>query len=105
MKYQLVLQWPNTSGFDYDRLIELEDILNQGLGGAGIVDGHDLGSGEMNIFIHTNSPQSAFEKAISLIKGQDGLNQLKAGYRDFDRDEYVPIHPIGLKQFSAVAHS
>jgi hypothetical protein len=72
------------------------------LGGIGIVDGHDMGSGEMNMFIHTTSPQSALEKAVSLINGQYGLNQLKAGYSDFDPDDYVPIYPMGLKRFSVV---
>jgi hypothetical protein len=44
MKCRLVLQWPSSSMADYNRLIELEDVIIEGLDDAGIVDGHDNGS-------------------------------------------------------------
>jgi hypothetical protein len=62
MKYKLVLQWPGVSVADYDRLILLEETIRDGLEDIGIVDGYDFGSGEMNIFVHTDNPKSAFEK-------------------------------------------
>jgi len=49
MKYQLVLQWPGVPVADCDRLISLEETIMHGLGNSGIADGHDFGSGEMNI--------------------------------------------------------
>jgi hypothetical protein len=85
---------------DYDRLLALEEEIQRGLGDLGEVDGHDIGSGEMNIFIHTDDPQSAFQRAKVLLRGKDALEQLKAGYRDFDEDDYVPIYPKGLARFS-----
>ncbi len=99
MKYQLVLQLPSGSLADYDRLIELENVITDGLGDIGVVDGHDYGTGEMNIFIHTDEPAVALEKARSLLTGRAGLGQLKAGYRHFDDNNYVPIFPTGLKEF------
>ena len=53
MKYQLVLQLPASSIKDYDEMIELEETIIKGIGSLGKVDGHDAGSGEMNIFILT----------------------------------------------------
>jgi hypothetical protein len=47
MRDQLVLQWPTVSEADYDRLISLEEMIEDGLGEIGFVDGHDFGSGEM----------------------------------------------------------
>jgi hypothetical protein len=100
MKYQLVLQWPCSSNADYDRLISLEETIRDGLGEVGIVDGHDYGSGEMNIFIHTDEPAMAFEKARMLLDLGKDFGHLKAGYRDFEQDEYIAIFPQGTKDFS-----
>ena len=57
MKYQLVLQFYASSIEDFDQLIEIEEMLESTLGNLHEVDGHDFGSGEMNIFIHTNDPE------------------------------------------------
>jgi hypothetical protein len=100
MKYQLVLQWPYYSKTDYDRLISLEETIRDGLGDIGIVDGHDYGSGEMNIFIHTNEPEVVFAKVKSMLDLGNESDKLKAGYRDFDEDGYVAIYPQGLGHFS-----
>jgi hypothetical protein len=100
VKYQLVLQLPSSSEADYDRLLSLEETIENGLGAIGIVDGHDIGSGEMNIFIHTDEPMLAFEKAVRLLGPRDDLRELKAGYRDFDEDDYIAIYPTGLDHFS-----
>ncbi len=61
MKYQLALQFPANAIADYDEMIALEDELIEKLGSSAKVDGHDCGSGEMNIFIHTDEPKKVFE--------------------------------------------
>ncbi|MCC5851171.1 MAG: hypothetical protein JJU29_24025 [Verrucomicrobia bacterium] len=53
---QLVLQFKidgHGSEKDFDGLVEIEEKLNAALqrNGEGYVDGHDIGSGEMNIYI------------------------------------------------------
>jgi hypothetical protein len=100
MKYQLVLQWPAVSKADFDRLISLEELIEDGLGDIGIVDGHDFGSGEMNIFVHTDNPEPAFEKIKSLLAVGGNVHEMKAGYRDCGEDNYIAIYAEGLKQFS-----
>jgi hypothetical protein len=71
VKYQLVLQWSPLSDADYDRWLVLEETMSHGLGDVGIVDGHDIGSGEMNIFIHTDEPKRSFERAMALLRRSD----------------------------------
>lgn len=102
MKFQHVLQLPVKSEEEFDRLLLVEEAIEGGSGDLGNVDGHDFGSGEMNIFIHTDDPIPAFEKAISLIGSSSSLDRLKAGYRDFEEDEYTPIYPKGLQHFSVI---
>jgi uncharacterized protein (DUF4415 family) len=51
MEYLLVLQLPSSSPGDCDLLLSLEEAITENIGNLGIVDGHDMGSGETNIFL------------------------------------------------------
>ena len=51
MKYQLVLQFQAESVQEFDELAVLEDLLVENLPSHSVVDGHDIGSGELNIFV------------------------------------------------------
>jgi hypothetical protein len=57
--HQLVLQFATNSVRDYDDLVALERQLVAELGESE-VDGHDMGSGEANIFILTADAQTTF---------------------------------------------
>ena len=59
-----------------------------------------IGSGEMNVLVHTNNPRSAFEKAKRLLFLMGHLPEMKAGYGDSDEDDYTPIWPAELDQFA-----
>src|SRR5262245_48069162 len=102
MKYQLVLQLPASSIKDYDAMIELEEVIMKSLGNVEKVDGHDAGSGEMNIFIFTNHPQTAFERIKKVLGTEDFLPELKVAFRDIDGDEFTVLHPNGLRHFEVV---
>jgi len=86
---------------DYDLLVAIEETIRKGLGPIGLVDGHDIGAGEMNVFIHTNDPNAVFEKTMALIQGKYDLKELMVGYRNFEDDNYIPIFPPGLNVFRA----
>lgn len=101
MKYILVLQWPATSEADFDALIAMEDLLDADLPDAhGFVDGHDFGTGEMNIFVHTDRPLEAFQDAMTLLGPDPRWNDVRAAYRPTDGDRYVVIWPKSLEVFS-----
>jgi hypothetical protein len=95
MKYSLVLQLPANDITDYDKLIEIEDALEKYLYGLANVDGHDCGSGEMNIFIFTDKPEETFEKAKFIIKAAGLLIELSAAYRLTTGEEYSRLWPVG----------
>jgi len=95
MKFQLVLQFSASELTNFDELIDLELALILLLGDEHDVDGHDFGSGEMNIFIHTNDPVKAFKKCESAIPKALRLS-LKAAYRVFSEDSYHWLYPEGI---------
>jgi len=92
MKYQLVLQFPTDESSDFDALIELEGILILNIGSDHNVDGHDFGSGEMNIFVHTDDPQEAFSSSYGLVPS-DLRATLRAAYRRLDGEKYSWLFP------------
>ena len=92
VKYQLVLQFPASSTEDLDQLIEVEGELMKSLGEEHVVDGHDFGSGEMNLFIHTDDPNTAFEKARKYLYPQH-QQHLIAAYRELKGDKYTVLWP------------
>jgi acyl carrier protein len=101
MKYQLVLQWPGSTLADYDAMVAIEDLLIGRLAGDSQVDGHDVGSGETNIFIGTNDPRATFEKIrVALSSHQGHWKDLRAAYRDIDGTSYTVLRPKGLKTFT-----
>ena len=100
MKYQLVIQFPGESEDDFDHLIEIEDEFEEKLTDSSVVDGHDFGSGEMNIFILTNEPVETFKKVKTIIDGKDDyISVMRAAYRDIESEVFTILWPNDLTKF------
>jgi hypothetical protein len=97
-KYQLVIQIPIGSMGDFDRMIEAEVKMGEALKGIASIEGHDRGSGEGNIFIHTNAPHADAKAAIHCLEDQV-RDQAKAAYREIKGESYTILWPSGLKEF------
>ena len=93
MTFQLILQFPANGIDDFDRLIAFEDAIGESIGRLGVVDGHDAGSGEMNVFIFTDDPIACFDKIKMMPELQPLLSELKAAYREEAREAYNVIYP------------
>jgi len=65
------------------------------LQGSANVDGHDVGSGETNIFIWTPDPMKTFERAKPVLERSQSLQAVTAAYRMADGDRYTVIWPVG----------
>ncbi|MBX9703204.1 MAG: hypothetical protein K2X39_03535 [Silvanigrellaceae bacterium] len=99
MKYQLAIQFPEEIYGDLDWIAELEDRLDESLFDAE-VDGHDIGSGQVNIFIHTNTPTNTFQIVKNILEEDDvDLEVTKAAYRESSKDDYIPLWPENLMDF------
>jgi hypothetical protein len=98
--YILVLQWPGDSEADFDALISMEGQVEAALGRYASVDGHDFGSGEMNIFIETDRPTEAFTDAANALREDPRWGDLRAAYREARGGPYEILWPRTLQEFS-----
>jgi hypothetical protein len=100
MKFQLVLQWPASSVDDFDRMVEIEDLLTEKLSEQCEVDGHDFGAEETNIFVHTDDPIRAFEEIKSILSEHRLWPHARSGYRQVDGTKYKVLWPQGATNFN-----
>ncbi len=102
MKYQFVVQTPDELWGDIYEIANLEDKLDEHLVNAQ-VDGHDIGCGEVNIFLDTNDPHGTLidVKHLLVMEGMD-LAVVKIAYREFGAEEYIPLWPEGLEEFKVI---
>jgi len=99
MEYMLVLQWPIGSIPDYEAIVALETALIDALPDGSQIDGHDAGSGEMNIFISTDRPAQVFDQLKGRLLAHDLFSDVRAGYREATENEYAILWPPGLRSF------
>src|SRR2546427_12694121 len=95
MDYQLVLQFRGDSLADYDAMVALEHDLIAELGDSADVDGHDVGSGETNIFIITAEPVRTFRASRVVLERNRCLGAVTAAYRSVDGEVYTVVWPEG----------
>ena len=93
MDYQLVLQFRGDSLDDFDAMVALEDELTEELGDSANVDGHDVGSGETNIFIFTSDPAATFHRARQVLERRQQFRLVTAAYREANGERYTVIWP------------
>jgi hypothetical protein len=96
MKYQLVIQFPEELFDDINAIADMEDKIDESMVDAE-VDGHDIGSGEINFFIHTNHPADTF-KVVKSILENEGVNfeYVKITYREIANEHYIVLWPDDL---------
>lgn len=81
-------------------MIEIEDLLTDNLSENSDVDGHDAGSGEVNIFIHTNDPRFAFDEVKAILGTRDFWVDARVAYREIEGNEYTVLWPKDLADFN-----
>lgn len=102
MTYQLVLQWSVSSIEEYDEIIAVETALIDVMPGGSEVDGHDAGSGEMNIYVRTNEPARLFNELKSVLADSGLLAGARVAFREQSKSAYTVLWPEGLKSFKVI---
>jgi hypothetical protein len=99
MRHILVLQWPGSSEADFEELVRMEDELERSLSESAIVDGHDFGSGEMNLFIETDEPARAFAEVQANLSQGTRWADVRAAHREATGGTYTVLWPVGQSKF------
>ena len=105
---QIVLQWLDAAEgvMDSREIYKIEDALEAVSGGKYSVDGHDVGSGTVNVFLYAED--SKVDLAISTIvrffeqgKLPKGMRIGRAIYENEKRRNwrFQPVYPSGLAEF------
>jgi hypothetical protein len=75
--------------------------LIEALGDRGESDGHDLGSGQVNFFLLTADPASAFRRAKPVLERLGLLSNVTAAHRLVAGHQFTIIWPLRpLRRFS-----
>ncbi|MFP5392047.1 MAG: ABC transporter [Gammaproteobacteria bacterium] len=93
MDYQLVLQFKGNDLLDFDALVSFEDELQELIEPIADVDGHDMGSGEANIFVLTADPVATIERAKALLSKAALLDKVRVAYREVLSDVFTIVWP------------
>ena len=64
------------------------------------VDGHDLGSGQMNLFVDTTDPVPTFEDVRRVLASTARWPDARAAFRDADGDVWTVLWPAGHDHFA-----
>jgi hypothetical protein len=99
VQYELVIQFRPSVALDVEKLVSIEDALVDELGDSASVDGHDIGSGEFNVFIFTDNPNGSYQRVQELLKRVKPDGVMNVAYRDIDGNDYVVLWPPSLSKF------
>lgn len=80
-------------------MIEIEDALIENLSVEHDLDGHDAGSGEVNIFIRTDDPKRAFSEVAAAFGTRDLWIDARVAYREVAGSDYTILWPKDLTEF------
>ena len=72
-------------------MVTLEDKIQQIVEPIAEVDRHDVGSGEMNIFILTADPVATFERVKPLLSAASLLDKVSVAYRELRSDDFTVL--------------
>lgn len=96
-KFTLVLQWRSTGGgAEFERLVQREDAIERGLADGSIVDGHDMGLEETNIFIFTDTPRVTFERCEAILRAAGCSPPARAAFRPAYGEGFTVLAPEDL---------
>lgn len=91
--YQVVLQLPESFFASFDEIIAFEQKLEESLPATHDVDGNDVGSGTVNFFVYTESPQAVLRNFRKYMGTNKVEKKLRMAVRRTDGDEFENLWP------------
>jgi len=92
-RYQLVIQFPEDFFPSHKELVAFEALLTATMPRTCEVDGHDIGSGTVNFFVHTTAPEAAYRTFRSRIATRAIEKRLRIAYRLESGSKFTNLWP------------
>ncbi|KYF74576.1 hypothetical protein [Sorangium cellulosum] len=92
-RYQLVIQFPHDFFSTHGDVVAFEDRLIACMPRTCVVDGHDIGAGTVNFFIHTDAPEAAHRTFRRYLGTNKVEKRLRIAYRDIDGTTFTNLWP------------
>ncbi|MFC2954176.1 hypothetical protein ACFOOP_19730 [Marinicaulis aureus] len=92
----------NYSEGEKDDIFALEELLEKNSGDTYEVDGHDFGSGTVNIFLYCINPDPAVRRLLSLIDSHKLMPEIRIGIADTGRGRLRAVYPPELREFDLI---
>jgi hypothetical protein len=103
MQHQLVLQFRHRPLEPHDYVGALEIELAQTLGSAVQMDGHDIGSRAINLFILAADPASVFRRCKPVLEKGQLLDRVTAAHRVVGGERFKVIWPLRVRRKFALS--
>jgi hypothetical protein len=94
MNYQLVLRFRKTD-VNAETLRALEIALGQDLAGTAQLDGHDTGARNIDLFVVTADPKSAFRRSKPALERLQLLDRAIVAHRLEGGSRFTVVWPLG----------
>ena len=98
MDQQLVLQFDLSAPDDFDAVLAVEEQLTEALEGMAEVEGHNVGTRLMHVFIWCDEADETFTSVRDVVD-TEMLDHARAGWRHADDETFTPLWPPGLERF------
>ena len=98
MEQQLVLQFDLTAPDDFENVLAVEEQLADALEDMAEVEGHNVGTRMMHVFIWCDDADETFASVRDIVD-REMLDHGRAGWRHADEERFTPLWPPGLERF------
>lgn len=95
MQYQLVMRFRKSTLETQDAIAALEAALAETLAGVAQLDGHDTGAREIDLFMTTADPGSAFRRSKRRLEELALLDKVVVAHRLEGGARFTVLWPLG----------
>jgi hypothetical protein len=92
-QYQIVIQFPESFFVDTTAILAFEEKLSSSMPRTQSYDGYDAGSGTVNFFIYSNTPNAVLANFRKYLGTNKVEKKVRIAYRDVTADTFTNLWP------------
>ncbi len=92
-QYQIVIQFPESFFADTDAILAFEEKLSSSMPRTQSYDGYDAGSGTINFFIYSNTPNAVLANFRKYLGTNKVEKKVRIAFRDVTAEAFTNLWP------------